>query len=218
MSRIFVIEDEIAINRMICMHLGICGYPAVPVYDGREALLRLRGGERFDLALLDVMLPGLDGFQLLPELNARGIPVIFLTAKGDLASKLQGLTGGAEDYIVKPFEMPELLVRMEKVLARTGRADTVLTVADVVIDTKERSVRRGDNPIALTPLEFELLLLLARNRNIALPREKLLSDIWGILFEGETRTVDVHIAQLRKKTGLNIVSVPKIGYRLEAEA
>jgi len=218
MSKIFVIEDELAINRMLCLHLGICGYPAVPAYDGKEALLRLRSGERFDLALLDAMLPGMDGFALLPELRSRGIPVIFLTAKADLASKLQGLTGGAEDYIVKPFEMPELLVRMEKVLARTGRADTLLTIGDLRINTGQRTVFRGNTPVALTPLEFDLLLLLVRNRNIALPRERLLSEVWGILADVGTRTADVHIAQLRKKTGLNIVSVPKIGYRLETEA
>ena len=214
MSKVFIIEDEIAINKMIAMNLGISGYETISSYDGNDALKRLTNGEQFDIALLDIMLPGVDGFTLLPTLNERGIPVIFLTAKSDLESKLKGLTGGAEDYIVKPFEMPELLVRIEKILARTGKADSVIKIDGLTINTKERLVKR-DDIIPLTPIEYDLLLLLARNRNVALSREKLLSEVWGMLYEGSTRTVDVHVAQLRKKTGLNIVSVPKIGYRLE---
>lgn len=128
---------------------------------------------------------------------------------------MQGLTGGAEDYIVKPFEMPELIVRMEKALVRARKADTIIQIDHLSINTKERTVKNGDTNIPLTPMEYDLLLLLVRNRNVALKREKLLSEVWGILYEGGTRTVDVHIAQLRKKTNLNIVSVPKIGYRLE---
>lgn len=215
MSRIFVIEDEVAINKMICMNLSVSGYIAIPAYDGTEALLALQNGEQFDLALLDVMLPKISGFELLPQFSERGIPVIFLTARGDLESKLQGLTGGAEDYIVKPFEMPELIVRMEKALVRARKADTIIQIDHLSINTKERTVKNGDTNIPLTPIEYDLLLLLVRNRNVALKREKLLSEVWGILYEGGTRTVDVHIAQLRKKTNLNIVSVPKIGYRLE---
>ena len=213
MSRIFVIEDEVAINKMICMNLSVSGYIAIPAYDGTEALLALQNGEQFDLALLDVMLPKISGFELL--FSERGIPVIFLTARGDLESKLQGLTGGAEDYIVKPFEMPELIVRMEKALVRARKADTIIQIEHLSINTKERTVKNGDTNIPLTPMEYDLLLLLVRNRNVALKREKLLSEVWGILYEGGTRTVDVHIEQLRKKTNLNIVSVPKIGYRLE---
>lgn len=215
MSKVFVIEDELAINKMISMNLSVLGYETVSAYDGKEALARLINGERFDIALLDVMLPGIDGFSLLPQLHERGIPVIFLTAKGDIESKIKGLTGGAEDYIVKPFEMPELIVRMEKVLVRTGKADTIIQIDHLTINTKERTVKDCDAVIPLTPIEYDLLLLLVRNKNVALKREKLLSEVWGILYEGGTRTVDVHIAQLRKKTGLNIVSVPKIGYRLE---
>lgn len=217
MSRILVIEDEIAINKMLCLNLGITGYETIPMYDGRQVLDWLAGGERADLALVDVMLPKVDGFALLEPLREHHIPCIFLTAKGDLESKLKGLTGGAEDYIVKPFEILEVLVRMEKVLKRFGREDTVIQAGEVQIDTKKRSIRRGENHINLTPIEFDLLVILARNRNFAMGREKLLAEIWGIDFEGETRTVDVHVASLRKKTGLSIVSIPKIGYRLEVE-
>lgn len=128
---------------------------------------------------------------------------------------MQGLTGGAEDYIVKPFEMPELLVRMEKVLSRLGKADTILKIDNILINTREQTAKCGEETIPLTPIEFNLLLLLVRNKNVAFSREKLLADVWGILYEGGTRTVDVHIAQLRKKTQLKIVSIPKVGYRLE---
>ncbi len=215
MSKVFVIEDEIAINKMICMYLGVSGYETIPAYDGNEVMLKLTNGDHFDIALLDVMLPGIDGFKLLPQLRERGIPVIFLTAKDDLESKLKGLTGGADDYMVKPFEMPELIVRMQKVLERTGKTDDFIYIDGLVINTKERTIKESNKNISLTPIEFDLLLLLVRNRNVAISRGKLLSDVWGILYEGGTRTVDVHIAQLRKKTKLNIVSVPKIGYRLE---
>ncbi len=215
MPRIFVIEDEEAINRLICMSLSVVGYETVPAYDGKVALALLRAGERFDLALVDVMLPELDGFALLPHLKERGIPVIYLTAKNDLESKVQGLRGGAEDYIVKPFEILELLVRMEKVFERNGVGQTAFCARDVELNTAERTVRKNGEALALKPLEFDLLTLLMKNKNIALSREKILASVWGEGFLGETRTVDVHVAQLRKKTGLTIVSLPKIGYRLE---
>ncbi len=217
MSRILIAEDEIAINKMLCLNLGLTGYETVPLYDGQAVLDWLEAGGDADLALVDVMMPKVDGFSLLTPLGGRKIPVIFLTARGDLGSKLKGLTGGAEDYIVKPFEILELLVRVEKVLKRYGRQDTVLRLGDVELDTQKRSVLRGGQPVNLTPMEFDLLLLLSKNRNVALSREKLLQEVWGIRYEGGTRTVDVHIAQLRKKTGLHIVNLPKIGYRLEVE-
>ncbi len=214
MYRIFVIEDDEAINRLLCMNLSIAGYEPVPAKDGKEALERIQNGERFDLALLDVMLPGIDGFQLMEPLKAHGIPVIYLTAKNDLQSKLTGLTSGAEDYIVKPFEVMELLVRMEKVLARHSSAGTI-TFSDLTIHVDERTVIKGNEPIILKPLEFDLLLFFIRNRNIALTRERILTEVWGMNFYGESRTIDIHVSQLRKKTGLAIVSVPRIGYRLE---
>lgn len=214
MYRIFVIEDDEAINRLLCMNLSIAGYEPVPAKDGKEALERIQNGERLDLALLDVMLPGIDGFQLMEPLKAHGIPVIYLTAKNDLQSKLTGLTSGAEDYIVKPFEVMELLVRMEKVLARHGSAG-MITFSDLTIHVDERTVIKGNEPIILKPLEFDLLLFFIRNRNIALTRERILTEVWGMNFYGESRTIDIHVSQLRKKTGLAIVSVPRIGYRLE---
>lgn len=215
MSRIFVVEDEEAINRLLCVSLHAAGYETVAAYDGREALALLRAGKKFHLALLDIMLPGLDGFELLPHLKRRGVPAIYLSAKHDVQSKVEGLRAGAEDYIVKPFEILELLVRIDKVLQRTGGADRVLRAGNVELHTEERSVWREGEAVALKPLEFELLTLLMKNRNIALSRERILAAVWGDAFLGESRTVDVHIAQLRKKTGLSIVSLPKVGYRLE---
>ncbi|MCD8023277.1 MAG: response regulator transcription factor [Lachnospiraceae bacterium] len=170
-----------------------------------------------DLAILDVMLPGQDGFTLLPKLRALDIPVIFLTAKDDLNSKIHGLKNGAEDYIVKPFEMLELLVRVEKVLARYQKDESSLIIRDVEIFLKERRVKKAGKEVALKPMEFDCLLLLVKYKNIALSREQLIRSLWGVDFDGETRTIDVHIARLRKKLDFQDVirTVPRIGYRLE---
>ena len=215
MSRILVAEDELAINKMICMNLNITGYETVSMPDGQEVLDYLAAGQSADLAIVDIMMPKVDGFALLEPLNKAGIPVIYLTALGDIESKVRGLSGGAEDYMVKPFEMLELLLRIEKILKRTGKSEDVLKLGDITLDMKKRIVSKENEQISLTPMEYDLLCILAKNRNIALGRDKILHEIWGAGFEGETRTVDVHVAALRKKTGLHIVSVPKIGYRLE---
>ena len=216
-NKILIAEDEIAIAKMIAMNLEVAGYDTVIFYDGSEAADSLADTQDYDLALLDVMLPGMDGFALMEHLKEYNIPVIFLTAKDDVASKIHGLKGGAEDYIVKPFEMLELLVRIEKVLERADKLSDVIRVLNIEINLGEHSVRVDGEEISLKPKEFELLTVLARNKNIAISREKLLRMVWGLDFEGETRTVDVHIGQLRKKLGLGdaIRTIPKIGYRLE---
>lgn len=215
MSKILVAEDELAINKMICMSLNITGYETVSMQDGQEVLDYLAAGQSADLAIVDIMMPKVDGFALLEPLNKAGIPVIYLTALGDIESKVRGLSGGAEDYMVKPFEMLELLLRIEKILKRTGKSDELIKLDDVILDMKKRTVSKKDEQISLTPMEYDLLCILAKNRNIALGCDKILHEIWGAGFEGETRTVDVHVAALRRKTGLHIASVPKIGYRLE---
>lgn len=215
MSKILVAEDELAINKMICMSLNITGYETVSMQDGQEVLDYLAAGQSADLAIVDIMMPKVDGFALLEPLNKAGIPVIYLTALGDIESKVRGLSGGAEDYMVKPFEMLELLLRIEKILKRTGKSEDVLKLGDITLDMKKRIVSKENEQISLTPMEYDLLCILAKNRNIALGRDKILHEIWGAGFEGETRTVDVHVAALRRKTGLHIASVPKIGYRLE---
>ena len=217
MSKILVAEDELAINKLICMNLSITGYETVSMQNGQEVLDYLAAGGLADLAIVDVMMPKVDGFSLLSPLKQKSIPVIYLTARGDLESKLKGLTGGAEDYMVKPFEMLELLVRIDMVLKRTGKSEEIISLGCITLNMKKRIVQKSGENISLTPMEYNLLCVLAKNRNIALNREKLLREIWGVDFEGETRTVDVHVAALRRKTGLHIVSVPKIGYRLEVD-
>ncbi len=217
MARILVIEDNKAISNLICMNLSVVGYDAKPSLDGFDALKLVESGEHFDLAIVDIMLPGIDGFDLLSPLNKCNIPVIYLTAKNDIESKVRGLRGGAEDYVVKPFEILELLVRIEKVLERRGYVDSVIRLGDLKIFLDERIVKVKKKPLHLKPREFDLLVTLAKNKNVAMSREKLIAEVWGVDFLGETRTIDVHITQLRKKTGLSITSVPKVGYRLEQE-
>jgi DNA-binding response OmpR family regulator len=216
-NRILVVEDDESISKVIQKNLRAAGYAVSAFFDGAEAAQSVSCDQDFDLALLDVMLPGMDGFELLGHMKHHGIPVIYLTAKADLDSRVQGLRDGAEDYIVKPFEILELLVRIEKVLERTGRLQQALSVAGLEINLLERTVRREGEEIVLKPMEFGLLVMLARNRNIALSRERLLHGVWGVDFVGETRTVDVHIGQLRKKLCLadSIKTVSKMGYRLE---
>lgn len=215
--KILVVEDEEAIASMIAMNLRVVGLDPVVFGDGLAAEQSLARQHDYDLALLDVMLPGKDGFALMESVKPYGIPVIFLTAKGDLHSKLLGLTGGAEDYIVKPFEVLELLARVDKVLGRGRQQGEVLRVLDLEIDLQGHRVRKSGREVALKPMEFDLLVVLAKHKNMAISREDLIGLVWGAGYMGETRTVDVHIAQLRKKLGLRdaIKTVPKLGYRLE---
>ncbi len=216
---ILVIEDDSSISELICMNLEAAGYVPIPILDGlvAEQYLKEADLEEVTLALVDVMLPGKDGFELMEYLQQADMPVIYLTAKADVVSKVHGLKAGAEDYIVKPFEVLELLVRIDKVLKRTGRGREEIAIGDVVINLKEHSVSRAGERIALKPMEYELLVLLASSKNVAFSREELLNRIWGTDYVGETRTVDVHIGQLRKKLNFHntIHTISKTGYRLE---
>ena len=226
-TKILVVEDDSSISELICMNLEAAGYEPLPFTDGllAEQFLIETGANGREkepsqvpaLALVDVMLPGKDGFELMEDFQRAGIPVIYLTAKDDVLSKVHGLKAGAEDYIVKPFEVLELLVRMEKVLKRTGRSRKIIQIQDVTIDLAEHSVSKNGERVALKPLEYELLVTLAGSRNVAFSREELLDRIWGTDYVGETRTVDVHIGQLRKKLGFHKVirTISKTGYRLE---
>ncbi len=218
-TKILVIEDDNAISELICMNLEAAGYETVPFLDGllAEQFITSKEAESISLALLDVMLPGKDGFALMEDLKRAGIPAICLTAKDDVISKVHGLKNGAEDYIVKPFEILELLVRMEKVLERTGRSRKKIRIRDVVIDLEEHSVMKNGEKISLKPMEYELLVTLALSKNVAFTREELLNRLWGTDYVGETRTVDVHIGQLRKKLDFHDVirTISKTGYRLE---
>ena len=218
MNRILIVDDERPIAHLIEMNLTHAGYLCRCAYDGEEAV-SLVDSEPFDLILLDVMLPLIDGYDLLEYIRPLEIPVIFLTAKSDVRDKVRGLKLGADDYLTKPFEIIELLARVETVLRRYHKTDRLIQLADLQIDTLSRQVRKGGQEIPLTKKEYELLLLLAQNKNVALFRETIYERIWGGGDMGDSRTVDLHIQRLRKELGWEsrIVAVYKVGYRLEAE-
>ncbi|NFE93763.1 response regulator transcription factor [Clostridium botulinum] len=213
---VLIIEDDEAISNLIKINLSMVGYQSKQLFDGLEAFNLLKE-EPFDLILMDIMLPGMDGFELMKKIKDLNIPVIFLTAKNGLADKVTGLKSGAEDYIVKPFETVELLARIEIVLRRYSKNSNCIEFENLKIYEEERLIKRDDETIDLTLKEFELMVLLVKNKNMALSREYLLEKIWGYEYMGETRTIDNHIQKLRKKLDLadNIKTVYKIGYRLE---
>lgn len=217
MIKILVVEDEKAINDLIEMNLTEAGYECTCCYDGMEAANILET-ERFDLILLDIMLPEVSGFELMEYIKPLDMPVIFITAKASVEDKVKGLKLGADDYLVKPFEIVELLARVETVLRRTGKANTEFVVGDVTIDARSRTVYLSGREISLTNKEYDLLLLFVQNRNIALFRETLYERVWGSDYMGDSRTVDLHVQRLRKKLHWEdkIKAIYKVGYRLEA--
>ena len=200
------------------LSLHKAGYRTTCAFDGIQAADLLEK-TAFDLVLLDVMLPGASGFELMEYLRPMGTPVIFITAKNSLNDRVRGLRMGAEDYIVKPFEVLELLARVDVVLRRYNKTEAVLEIGGLRIDTVAMQVTRGGAPVPLTRKEYEILLLLMRNRGAALYRETIYEQVWREPWYGDTRTVDLHIQRLRKKLGLSedIRSVYKVGYRLAAE-
>lgn len=215
MASILIVEDEEAINQLIKQNLRLAGHECTQVYDGQAAKEILQGQSTFDLIIMDVMLPYIDGFSLMQYVKE--IPVIFLTAKSQLEDKIMGLTSGAWDYLTKPFEMLELIARVNLVLQKTQKESQEIRLNDVYVNLEARTVSRAGEEIELAKQEFDLLEILIRNRNIAMSREKLLDLAWGYDYMGDTRTVDVHITKLRKKLNLEqyIKTVYKTGYRLE---
>jgi len=215
MAKILIVEDDKAINKLIRKNLELVGHTCVCVFDGDAASEESEKCE-FDLMLLDIMLPGKDGFQVIKQLQQE-TPVIFLTARDAVGDKVRGLNLGAHDYMVKPFEMLELLARVEAVLRRTRKTDDHFTLGDIKVEMDSRLVWFKGSIVDFTPQEFNLIEALIKNRNIALSRERLLSIAWGFDYMGETRTVDVHIHTIRKKLGWeNVVkTIYKLGYRLE---
>ncbi len=218
MIRILIVEDEKPIANLIDWNLTSCGYACQKAYDGLTAA-DLILENTYDLVLLDIMLPGIDGYSLLEQIKPTGTPVIFLTAKGSVADRVQGLRAGADDYLTKPFEVVELLARVESVLRRVGKSNNRIQIGDVVIDQTSMQVTKGGVPVPLTKKEFELLLLFARNQNIALFRQTIYERVWESDYLGDSRTVDLHVQRLRKKLGWQdkLVAVYKVGYRLEVE-
>ena len=218
MNKILIVEDERPISRLIKINLSDAGYCCVCDFDGKEAI-ELIDHQQFDLILLDIMLPKINGYELMEYIRPLEIPVIFLIAKSDVKDRVKGLKLGAEDYIVKPFEIIELLARVETVLRRYHKTATVLSVYDITVDTLSRIVRKNNQIINLTVKEYDLLLLFIQNKNIALFRDRIYEAVWGDYYMGDSRTVDLHVQRMRKKLGLEdkIVPVYKVGYRLEAD-
>ena len=216
-EKILIVDDEKEMCLLVKSFLENEQFQTYTAYDATSALELLESVEP-DLILLDIMLPEIDGYELLEYIKPLGIPVIFLTAKGDVLDKVKGLKSGAEDYITKPFEIVELLARVETVLRRYGKTQRYVTLFDITVDTLSRTVKKGADPVALTAKEYDLLLLFAQNRNIALYRDFLYERVWGETYLGDSRTVDLHVQRMRKKLGLEhkIVPVYKVGYRLEA--
>ena len=212
---ILIVEDEKNIVDILRFNLQREGYRTVEAYDGADGLEKARK-ENPDLILLDVMLPGVDGFTLMDYIAPTGTPVIFLTAKATVEDRVRGLRLGAYDYIVKPFAPPELLARVEGLLRHTGRRAATLQAFDAVIDPDNHIVTQNGTRVELTPREFDLLLALVRARGQLLYREALYERVWGLDSNAGPRTVDIHIHRLRKKLHWDnkIVTVPKVGYKL----
>ena len=216
MVRILAVDDERPIAELLRLSLSRAGYECVCAYDGLEAANRIEK-ESFDLILLDIMLPGIDGFELMDYIRSTGIPVIFLTAKNAVSDRVKGLRMGAEDYMVKPFDIQELLARVEGVLRRHGKLQTVLTVGDLTINTLSMQVTRGGEEISLTRKEYELLLLFARNVGVVLSKTTIYERVWGGEYPDNTRTVELHVQRMKKKLGWDdrLKPVYGMGYRLE---
>lgn len=216
MIRILIVEDEKPISDLIRLSLTKAGYTCECAFDGMTAANLLEKNS-YDLALLDVMLPHVDGFELLEYVKPLNIPVIFITAKNSVDDRVKGLRMGAEDYIVKPFEVLELLARVDVVLRRYNKTARILSIAGLEIDTQAMIVRRNEEEIALTKKEYDLLLLFARNPGVALYRETIYERVWAEEYPYGSKTVDLHIQRLRKKVGWEdrLLAVNKVGYRLE---
>ena len=216
MIKILVVDDEKPICDLIDLNLSASGYQCRTVQDGLEAL-NIIESEPFDLILLDIMLPGADGYDIMEYIRPMGIPVIFITAKHEVRDRVKGLKLGADDYLVKPFDVVELVARVEAVLRRYNKTDQILTAGDVSVDVEAHRVTKAGKPVELTNKEFGLLVLFIRNKNVALFRETLYEKGWEGEYFGDSRTLDLHVQRLRRKLGWehSLVAVYKVGYRLE---
>ena len=216
MIRILIIEDEKPIANLLYVSLSDAGYSCVCAFDGKEGADLIERQE-YDLVLLDIMLPQINGYELMEYIRPMGIPVIFITAKVEIADRVKGLKLGAEDYILKPFAVDELLARVETVLRRYQKGDRIMAVADVEINTDARTVFQNGKPIMLTNKEFDLLVEFVRNKNTVLYRERLYEKIWGEPYIGESRTLDLHVQRLRRKLQWDkrLKTIFRLGYRLD---
>jgi DNA-binding response OmpR family regulator len=224
MSKILVVDDDAHIRELVRVFLQNEGFDVVEAGDGIEALSRLES-VKADLVVLDVMMPNLDGWELTRELRAAGdLPVLLLTAKGETSQKIKGFQLGADDYLVKPFEPLELVARVKALLKRYRIAHSQsVAVGDLLMDRKTHEVSAGGQALSLPLKEFELLFELASYAGKTVSREQLIENIWGYDFEGNERTLDVHINRLRErfpaeKHAFSIRTIRGLGYRLEAAA
>ena len=218
MRPILIVEDEHPIADLIELTLTSAGYTCEQANDGETAADKIAEHD-YELAILDIMLPKVDGYELLGYLRSVGTPVIFVTAKTALKDRVRGLHEGADDYLTKPFEPLELVARVESVLRRAGRANVILHAFGVELDPAGRTVTQNGKPVHLSPREFSLLELLMRNRGMTLYREVLYERLWGDDDTFDTRPLDLCITRLRKKLGWKseICTVFRVGYRLEKE-
>lgn len=216
MQRILIIEDDAAIAHLMESTLRREQYNTIWAADGVQGADLFETGH-FDLILLDLMLPGISGFELLEYYVPSKVPVIIISAMGQVENRIKGLKMGADDFLVKPFQIGELLARVESVLRRTGKKETTFSCEEVTVDCDSRVVLKNGQEVELTAKEFDLLTVLIRNRNVALSRCFLYESVWQEEYTGETRTLDNHIQRLRKKLGWNdkIQTVFRIGYRLK---
>lgn len=215
MIQILIVEDDAAISNLIRTTLQGEGYLCTCALDGTQGADLIDSGH-WDLVLLDLMLPEISGYDLLEYLRPTETPVIIISAMGQVQDRIRGLKMGADDYLVKPFQIGELVARVESVLRRTGRASKAVVCGDVKVDLESRRVEKAGRVVELTVKEFDLLATLIRHRNVALTRCYLYETVWGEEYLGETRTLDSHIQRLRKKLDWNdtIQTVFRIGYRL----
>ena len=213
---VLVVEDDESIANLIRINLVAEGYKCVCAYDGKTGADYIEKGG-LDLILLDIMLPEIDGYELLEYIKPFGTPVIFMTAKGAVNDRIRGLKLGADDYIVKPFQIGELLARVEALLRRYGKINKRLSFEDVEIDMVSRTVTKSGKMVELTFKEFDLLVELVQDKGVALYRDRLYEKIWGEMFMGATRTLDSHIQRLRRKLNWEkqIKTIFRVGYRLE---
>lgn len=218
MNQILIIEDEKPIADMVKMCLTKNGYICETANDGMTATDKI-DEKRYDLILLDIMLPDIDGYDLIDYIKQFEIPVIFVTAKTSVPDRVKGLKLGAEDYVTKPFDLEELLARVETVLRRYNKTERILEVGKIKIDTLSRTVLLDGVLIPLPAKEYDLLLFLVRNKNIALYREVIFEQVWQEPYLGNTRTIDLHIQRLKKKLDLDdaIETIYKVGYKFKAE-
>lgn len=218
MNKILIVEDEQSIADMVKLCLSKNGYICEAVNDGMAAAKKIEE-KLYDLVLLDIMLPDIDGYNLMDYIKQFDMPAIFVTAKTSVPDRVKGLKLGAEDYISKPFDLEELLARVATVLRRYHKTENIIEIGKIKIDTLQRIVLSDNKPVSLPAKEYDLLLFLVRNKNIALYRETIFEQVWQEPYFANTRTIDLHIQRLKKKLDLGdaIETIYKVGYKFRAE-